>query len=346
MKLTSNELFKAVRYALYAGATAAVGLSAAPVFAQDAAQDQSSEQLETIVVTGSRIRSVDVETAQPILVIDRAQIEHQGAATVEDVLNRLSVTSGNILNRSVNNGNNGQVNISLRNLGSIRTLVLVNGHRWVSQLAGNVDLTTIPSSIIERIEVLKDGASAIYGSDAIGGVVNIITRDRYDGAEAHAYYGEYDEGDGTTQPYDFTMGANSDRASLLFNVAYTKGVPVFAGDRHISADPTLGAGTTLYSFYGDHGIIYDPSFGTLAINPGASSSNDRAKFHPYDFDQDSWNFAPQNYLLTPTERRSLFVQGRYDITDNIRFRTDVLYNQRNSDQELAAIPAAFGIDVD
>src|SRR5690606_11839654 len=73
---------------------------------------------------------------------------------------------------------------------------------------------------------------------------------------------------------------------------------------------------------------------------------DRANFHPYDFDQDSWNFAPQNYLLTPTERRSLFVQGRYDITDNIRFRTDVLYNQRNSDQELAAIPAAFGIDVD
>jgi iron complex outermembrane receptor protein len=331
---------------LYAGATAAVGLSAAPVFAQDAAQDQSSEQLETIVVTGSRIRSVDVETAQPILVIDRAQIEHQGAATVEDVLNRLSVTSGNILNRSVNNGNNGQVNISLRNLGSQRTLVLVNGHRWVSQLAGNVDLTTIPSSIIERIEVLKDGASAIYGSDAIGGVVNIITRDRYDGAEAHAYYGEYDEGDGTTQTYDFTMGANSDRASILFNVAYTKGDPVFAGDRHISADPTLGAGTSLYSFYGDHGIIYDPSFGTLAINPDASSSNDRANFHPYDFDQDSWNFAPQNYLLTPTERRSLFVQGRYDITDNIRFRTNVLYNQRNSDQELAAIPAAFGIDVD
>jgi iron complex outermembrane receptor protein len=331
---------------LYAGATAAVGLSAAPVFAQDAAQDQSSEQLETIVVTGSRIRSADVETAQPILVIDRAQIEHQGAATVEDVLNRLSVTSGNILNRSVNNGNNGQVNISLRNLGSQRTLVLVNGHRWVSQLAGNVDLTTIPSSIIERIEVLKDGASAIYGSDAIGGVVNIITRDRYDGAEAHAYYGEYDEGDGTTQTYDFTMGANSDRASILFNVAYTKGDPVFAGDRHISADPTLGAGTSLYSFYGDHGIIYDPSFGTLAINPDASSSNDRANFHPYDFDQDSWNFAPQNYLLTPTERRSLFVQGRYDITDNIRFRTNVLYNQRNSDQELAAIPAAFGIDVD
>jgi iron complex outermembrane receptor protein len=349
MKLTSNELFKAVRYALYAGATAAVGLSAAPVFAQDAAQDQSSEQLETIVVTGSRIRSADVETAQPILVIDRAEIEHQGAATIEDVLNRLSVTSGNILNRSVNNGNNGQVTISLRNLGSQRTLVLVNGHRWVSQLAGNVDLTTIPSSIIERIEVLKDGASAIYGSDAIGGVVNIITRDRYDGAEAHAFYGEYDEGDGTTQTYDFTMGANSDRASILFNVAYTKGDPVYAGDRHISADPILGAGSALYSFFGDHGIIYDPvsGIGTLAINPGGQSNN-LADYHPYSFDTDSWNFAPQNYLLTPTERRSVFVQGRYDITDNIRFRTDVLYNQRNSDQELAPIPVLFtgGVSAD
>jgi iron complex outermembrane receptor protein len=349
-RMTKRLLQEAIRKGLGSGGTAgiaaAIGLAVLPVSAQDAAGDQGTEQLETIVVTGSRIRSVDVETAQPILVIDRAEIEHQGAATVEDILNRLSVTSGNILNRSVNNGNNGQVNISLRNLGSARTLVLVNGHRWVSQLAGNVDLTTIPSSIIERIEVLKDGASAIYGSDAIGGVVNVITRDRYDGAEAHAYYGEYDEGDGTTQTYDFTMGANSDRASILFNVAYTKGDPVFAGDRHISADPVLGAGPSRYSFYGDHGIIYDPSFGTLAINPDASSSNDLANFHPYDFAQDGWNFAPQNYLLTPTERRSVFVQGRYDITDNIRFRTDVLYNQRNSDQELAAIPAAFGIDVD
>src|SRR5690606_6225838 len=189
-----------------------------------------------------------------------------------------------------------------------------------------------PSSIIERIEVLKDGASAIYGSDAIGGVVNIITRDRYDGAEAHAYYGEYDEGDGTTQTYDFTMGANSDRASILFNVAYTKGDPVSAGDRHISPDPVLGAVPARYSFFGDHGIIYDPAIGTLAINPGGVS-NDLSNYHPYDPAQDGWNFAPQNYLLTPTERRSVFVQGRYDITDNIRFRTNVLYNQRNSDQE-------------
>jgi iron complex outermembrane receptor protein len=97
-----------------------------------------------------------------------------------------------------------------------------------------VDLNTIPVSIVERVEVLKDGASSIYGSDAIAGVVNITTRQNYDGAEASAYLGENEEGDGRVESYDFTIGANSEKANVVMNASYVKQEPIFAGDREIS----------------------------------------------------------------------------------------------------------------
>ncbi|MGA9828518.1 MAG: TonB-dependent receptor plug domain-containing protein, partial [Rhodanobacteraceae bacterium] len=187
MRLTSNELFKAVRYALYAGASAVVGLSAAPVFAQDTAQDQNTQQgekLETITVTGSNIRRVDIETANPVITIDRAQIEQSGKLTIGDLVQELPSIAGAATNPQVNNGGGGgSSTVSLRGLGSGRTLILVDGQRVL-----NNDINTIPASVVERIEVLKDGASSVYGSDAIGGVVNFIMRKDYQGAE---FTGDY-----------------------------------------------------------------------------------------------------------------------------------------------------------
>ncbi|WP_031339625.1 TonB-dependent receptor plug domain-containing protein, partial [Xanthomonas maliensis] len=124
--------------------------------------------------------------------------------------------------------------INLYNLGENRTLVLVNGKRWTSSLSGLSDMSTIPSSLIERIEVLKDGASAIYGSDAVAGVVNIILRKNYDGAEASAYFGQNSRGDGTKQQYSFTAGTTTDRASLVFGVNYTNEDPVWAKSRALT----------------------------------------------------------------------------------------------------------------
>ena len=179
MKLTSNELFKAVRFALYAGATAAVGLSAGTVFAQDTAQDQNSQKLETITVTGSNIRRVDIETSNPVITIDKTAIAKSGKATVGDLVQQLPTIAGNANNPNVNNGGGtGGSYISLRGLGSNRTLILVNGKRVIDS-----DVNMIPASAIERIEVLTDGASAVYGSDAIAGVVNFILRTDYHGAE-------------------------------------------------------------------------------------------------------------------------------------------------------------------
>ena len=339
MNPISNELSKAVRLALTVGAASVAVVPS--VYAQD-----DAEQLETITVVGSRIKRTDIETSQPVFVIERADLQKTGLTSVGDILQNLA-TNGAALNTAFNNGGNGETRVDLRDLGSNRTLVLVNGRRWTSTLDGAVDLNTIPISIIERVEVLKDGASAIYGSDAIAGVINITTRDTYDGAEATAYLGENEEGDGRTELYDFTIGSTTDRANVVMNVSYAKQEPVFAGDREISSVPLAGfpgnvsapgnaSSTTPFGRLDGPGI---PGTATLIPGrPGTSVSD----FKPYNFATDGYNFAPDNYLLTPQERTALYAQGRYQITDNIAFQASVLYNQRRSAQELAPMPITLG----
>jgi outer membrane receptor for ferrienterochelin and colicin len=132
------------------------------------------------VVTGSRIRRKDLTTPAPVTVITREQMVTSGRVSLGDFLQTLP-EQGNATNTQVNNGGNGATRIALRGLGPARTLVLVNGRRFVAGGNGadsSVDLNSIPASAVERIEVLKDGASSVYGSDAIAGVVNIITRKR------------------------------------------------------------------------------------------------------------------------------------------------------------------------
>src|SRR6185312_1238644 len=186
--MNSNQISKAVRLALVAGAVSALATPAA--FAADAAAtttttdtNQSTAQLGKIEVTCRRIKRTDVETAQPVTIITTQQIKATGLNSVGDILAQLPEVRS-MLNAQVNNGNDGSNTIDLRNLGSNRVLVLVNGKRWVGGISGIVDFNTIPAAVIDHIEVLQDGASAIYGSDAISGVVNIITLKNYNGAEA------------------------------------------------------------------------------------------------------------------------------------------------------------------
>jgi len=223
MNFQSNKLRDAVVVALIAGAATSV-----------TAQAQEATNLDRISVTGSRIKSTDIETSQPVLSLTRADIEKQGVTSVADILQRVAA-NGAALNRTFNNGGDGSAGISLRNLGSDRPPVLVNCRRWTTGLDGSVDLNTIPTAMIERIDILKDGASTIYGSDAIAGVVNIITKQNFDGAEANFYKGQYSDGDGEREAADFTIGTTTDRASLMLGVSYVKEGKVMAGDRKISA---------------------------------------------------------------------------------------------------------------
>lgn len=220
-------------------------------------------RLETIEVTGSRIRRSDYETAQPVLVISRQDIERSGLTAIGDLLQNLP-QAGAALNTAFNNGGDGSVEIDLRNLGSNRVLVLVNGRRWVgglSQLRTNsVDLNTIPISIIESIEVLKDGASAVYGSDAIAGVVNIKTRRDFNGAELRGHAQVYDDGKGLTQAYNYSAGSFNGTTGVFMDVSYVTQGELFAGDRALSALPTFGTGISRGSAFTPQGrILFVPT---------------------------------------------------------------------------------------
>ncbi|MFZ9347183.1 MAG: TonB-dependent receptor plug domain-containing protein, partial [Arenimonas sp.] len=214
-----TKLSDAIKFALFVGAAS----SAASVTAFAQEKDEA-KTLDRVEVTGSRIKRVDAETTQPVAVVTRADIEKSGLTNVFDILNNITSSDGSGLSTTTTqtNGSDGSQNISLRGLGSDRTLVLVDGKRWITDIDGSVDLSTIPVAIIERIDVLKDGASAVYGSDAIAGVVNIITRKNFEGAQVGVSYGQTQKGDGAQRATDVTIGAASERASGVLSVSYSE----------------------------------------------------------------------------------------------------------------------------
>ncbi len=353
MTLKTTQLRDAITFALVS-TTAVAGIGAAN--AQEG--EKQTTTLDRIEVTGSRIKRADIETSQPIFSLSRDDITAQGLTSVGDVIQNITA-NGSTLNSTFNNGGNGETRVNLRNLGSDRTLVLVNGRRWVggTGLGGSVDLNTIPTAAVERIEILKDGASTIYGSDAIAGVVNVILRQNFEGAEANAYIGQFDKGDGSRQAYDFIIGTSGDRFSAMLGYGYVKEEPVMAGDRYISKEPTYTTGNFFGSGTSPNGRFalcpggYNPAThvctgGQTNFNGGAGTwTYDGAgtPARPYVPGVDAYNFAPENYLLTPQERRSVFGNASVDITDDVRFKTTMTYNERVSEQLLAAMPVVLGL---
>ncbi len=363
MNLMSNELFKAVRFALYAGATAAVGLSAGTVLAQDTTQDQSGQKLETITVTGSNIRRVDIETSNPVVTIDRAAIAKTGKLTLGDLVQQLPSVTGPNSNPQVNNsGGTGGSTIGLRGLGSARTLVLINGHRFLSG-----DPNAIPANMVERIEILTDGASSVYGSDAIAGVVNFILRSDYQGAEFTTEYGQSDRDDGVSKGYSFTFGQSSDKGSIMAGVNYKKIDGVLAGHRDFSKNSVSLYGTNGLgpggagppqgyvggSSSGAYGHIQLPAgpiktalgCSFVARNPGASGANPLTDYHCFRNNasaagpSDKYNYATVNLVMTPQERTGLFLNGNYKLTDNVEAYLSVLHNKTSAAFQLA--PAIY-----
>ncbi|MBB1472780.1 TonB-dependent receptor [Luteimonas sp. MC1782] len=355
MTVKTTKLRDAITFALVSGATVLAGSGVA--FAQDATTEQQATTLDRIEVTGSRIRSAELETAQPIITISREQIQQQGFSSVADVLQNMTSAGSPAISRSevlASGENVGGYYIDIRNLGASRTLVLLNGKRLGVNTTGLQDLGQIPLAVVERIDVLKDGASSIYGSDAIAGVVNVITRRNFEGAEANAYIGQFSDGDGFKQSYDFTMGSSFDRGSVTFSAEYAKEDPVWAKDRDFSAfgnsGPAFpGSGWSAVSQNGvwlgnvnDAGDFTDPSCssGLCTLNAGGDPRNP-ADYHNLTTAERA-NSNQQMMLQTGMERRSIFVSGNYDITDDVRFRADLNYNQRTTDQQVAGYPGQYG----
>src|SRR5207248_4943260 len=243
---------------------AAIHSALALALASGAAQAQqtgesgpSAQPVQEVIVTGSRIARVGAQAEQPLSVISAEAIEKTGLASVGDLLQQLT-TGGKALNTKFNSSGNfgyppdgggigaGSTQIDLRSLDSKRVLVLVDGIRWVNEssasgVSGSADLNTIPMSIVDHIEILEDGASAIYGSDAIAGVVNIITRKKVDGVEVNGYTGALDKGGRQTEA-SFTADGSSDKFSAMFVVSYFNQDAISSGKWAQSSFPEPVAG--------------------------------------------------------------------------------------------------------
>ena len=209
--------------------------------------DPMPTRLAPVEVTGSHIKRSDYETAQPVVAISRQQIEQSGLTSVGDLLQALpSAGAGtNLLNDPYGLG---ATEIDLRNLGTSRVLILVNGHRWVSGQnflsTSSVDVSTIPLAIIDHIEILQDGASAVYGSDAIAGVINIITRKDFYGLILSSQYGRYTQGDGARQLHDISWGRRFAATNLFANFSFQDQRPIYARDRGLTRLPQVHTGIT------------------------------------------------------------------------------------------------------
>lgn len=233
-----------------------------PDQAEPANTEKSATRLEAVQVTGSRIKRADAETEQPVVRLTRKDLDRTGQTTVGEVLQTLPA-AGSSLNTNINNGGTGATEVDLRNLGSNRVLVLVDGHRWISGLrslsTNSVDLNTIPFALVERVDVLQDGASAVYGSDAVTGIVNIITKKKFTGLNVSSQYGAFTQGDGQQQLHTISVGNAFDglfggaSTSIFGAFSFQDQKAVFAGDRRLSRVPRINAGPTRQSTFTPEG---------------------------------------------------------------------------------------------
>lgn len=349
-------------------AEASIPVAALPVAAEPASKSEQSVKLEKVEVTGSRIRRVDAETAAPVFVLSRQSIEQSGAATLGELLQDLPSIAGAATNPQVNNGGGaGDSTVSLRGLGSARTLLLLNGRRLVT-----VDVNAIPVNIIERVEVLKDGASAIYGSDAIGGVVNFITRKKFDGGDVAYTYGISERDDSDKNNAALSFGSTGEKGDIQVGLNYNSQLQVSAGDRDFSAFPfgltqgvtTFGDGATSRILTGRYVVSRANAVGTGAsarpgLNCGAASNQSEASpnviltrtgtgsgeqapgfndFRCFNLGVESYNFQAQNVVSTPQERFAAFVTGSRNILDNLSVFTEALYQKTEANYQIAPIP--------
>ena len=365
-----------------AGVTSALVLSLA-VTPANIAQAQQAEELEEVVVTGSRIRRNPLDEAVAIMEIDAGDIQQTGLTNLADALQQLPI-SGSAINSQFNVPGNsgfpqdgsgigaGAAQLSIRNVSAKRTLVLVDGKRWIagasaSGVPGAVDLNTIPDNVIQRVEVLQDGASAIYGSDAIGGVVNVITKQEFEGFRIDAQTGSFmSEGDGESVELAALWGAGNDTTNIVLSLSYKDEGGVETWDRSRSAypspDATSCAAGGCSSFTPQARLVFGPNIGPnggfqdITLNDGVLNDgganipqwdpNDPtggADFHAFSTaDRFNYNGPGYNFLRTPNERINFYANVRHDLAPNVTMFARASYTNRTSETKGAPEPLCLG----
>ncbi|CAM2009393.1 TonB-dependent receptor [Acanthopleuribacter pedis] len=350
-------------------------------FAQESSDNEDEEEVqvaEEITVTGSRIRKNPLNEPAPVMELEKEDLEKSGLTNLGATLQQLPVMGSAINTRFNVPGNSGfpqdgtgigagAVQLSLRNIGAKRTLVLVDGKRWIAGASASgvpsaVDLNTLPANAIKRIEVLQDGASAIYGSDAIGGVVNIITETDFDGLKFDFHQSEFmSTNDGETNEVSMLWGGGNDRSRFTVSLSYAEERDILTADRAQSAFPTpfgdscLDGGCSSFTPQGrfilgpafdfaditlNNGVLNDGGASVPFFDPNNPASGD---FHGFSAaDRFNFNGPGFNFLATPNQRVNLFINARHQINDNVRLVAKATYTNRQSKTKGAPEPLCFG----
>jgi iron complex outermembrane receptor protein len=353
--MTRHSIAYAVRIALCSATAIGATLQATKAAAQDA-----QAGLEEIVVTGSRIRRANLTAPTAVTTIDSEVITQSGLINVADILravpsfgvSALSSANSNFLTTA-----SGINTLQLRNLEEDRTLVLVNGRRYISGVTGSaaVDFNTIPTELIERVEIITGGASAVYGSDALAGVINVILRDDFEGVKFGYQYGEADAGGEIENRLNFTAGGDfaDGRGNAVVTATYAeqKGTLarqrpetrvddiaecVVTGEIGTCRNPVEG----FFSGYSEYGQFFVPSTGesfTVAEGTGPTGT-----VVPFDLEQFGFNRQEFRRFTVPTERYLISSQFDYDVGGGVNAFAEATYAQTRTDSELEPFPHEHG----
>jgi outer membrane receptor protein involved in Fe transport len=343
----------------------------------------AAKPVEEIVVTGTRIGRSNLEDFAHITVLNSEDIALSGVNTIDELLNKMPSITLQGLSKQNNNGGNGLVMVDLRNMGVGRTLVLVNGRRFIKSATGaGVDLNNIPVQMIDRVEVLLDGASAVYGSDAIGGVINIILKDDFEGFQIDLSGGITDRADGAELTVSGTGGVSGDRGNFMANFTYTHRNEIWQKDRGWAKNPVVfedwasydpddpnrnevfrlyGSGTNTagrYIYASNRDIDGDGVPGTSDDWNDVIMSGDGRSFRPFngggcvsengsfsgctDPFGDRYNYGADQWLTGQLERFNISLLGHYDFTENLKVYMEGMYTNRWSRNQLAPQPIGFG----
>jgi iron complex outermembrane receptor protein len=316
----------------------------------DGAFAQAPEEdgiLEEIITTGSRIKRSDTSSISPISVLTAEDLSVSGNLTLENFIQDMPAVNGGDYGTGVNNPPTGLASVSLRGLGPNRTLVLVNGKRFASASTGGyVDLNTIPTAIVDRIEVLRDGASTVYGTDAIAGVVNIITKTDFEGVALDLGYDITDESDGEMWNASVVFGNSFDRGNFVVSAQVNKRDEIRQGDRAFSACPYFDDGTQLIC--GGSPTTTPANFTPLGADSALGGSVlDAGGFtRRFNSATDAFNYAALSYLTTPQDVFSGYAAANYELLEApvlgaINASIGMNFSNRISDQLLAPV-GTFG----
>jgi outer membrane receptor protein involved in Fe transport len=315
----------------------------AGVQSNESARPAEPTSAQEIVITGTLIRNPNLVASAPVTVVGHDEIQLRQTNTAEEVLRTIPAAVPSI-GSNVNNGNGGSSYVNLRGLGSNRNIVLLDGVRIVPvDLVGRVDLNNIPLALVDRVDVLTGGASSTYGADAVGGVVNFITRNDFSGMELAVSDQITQRGDGNYLRGDLSLGANFDdgRGNAVISLGYQESDPVFqGGDRPYSqvqiesyaADCIVcqGSSTTTPA-------RFDIGGGRGAQQVAPDGTGIQAYYKPF-------NFNPYNVFQVPFKRYNLFSAGHYDITDHLTVYGRGMYNNNTIDTIIAP-SGVFGSSV-